>query len=131
MRGKFTAWIMVPLTPIVPAGAQKNRLRPFGGEKVHWTFSCFRLTSRRERGFRGNFRFVRRSQHKERILLMPDGEFRRRLARGAVIVHGRGGVRVAERHAAEKGTRIGHVEQPAHDVGILRQRSLRTGGEAE
>ena len=24
-----------------------NRLRPFGGEQVHWTFSYFRLTSRR------------------------------------------------------------------------------------
>ena len=33
-------------SPLLPARAQKNRLRPFGGEKVHWTFSCFRLTSR-------------------------------------------------------------------------------------
>ncbi len=32
-------------------GAEKH-LRPFGGEKVHWTFSWFRLTSQRERGFR-------------------------------------------------------------------------------
>ena len=34
-------------SPLLPARAQKNRPRPFGGEKVHWTFSCFRLTSRR------------------------------------------------------------------------------------
>ena len=34
-------------SPLLPARAQKNRLRPFSGEKVHWTFSCFRLTSRR------------------------------------------------------------------------------------
>ena len=40
---------MNTLTPIVPAGAQKNHLRPFGGGKVHWTFPSFRLTSRRER----------------------------------------------------------------------------------
>ena len=42
---------MNTLTPVVPAGAQKNRLRPLGGEKVHWTFSCFRLSSRRGREF--------------------------------------------------------------------------------
>ncbi|MEX2163172.1 MAG: hypothetical protein WD823_02860 [Sulfuricaulis sp.] len=37
------------LTPAIPAGAHKNHMRPFGGEKVHRTFSCFRLTSQRER----------------------------------------------------------------------------------
>jgi hypothetical protein len=42
---------MNALTPVVPAWAQKNHLCPFGGEKVHRTFSCFRLTSRREREF--------------------------------------------------------------------------------
>jgi hypothetical protein len=45
---------MNALTPVIPAGAQKNRLRPFGGRKVHWTFLCFRLTSRREREFFSN-----------------------------------------------------------------------------
>ena len=46
---------MNSLTPVIPAGAQKNRLRPFGGKKVHRTFLRFRLTSLlRERKF---FRF--------------------------------------------------------------------------
>jgi len=31
-------------------GAHQNHVRPFGGEKVHRTFSCFRLTSRKGRG---------------------------------------------------------------------------------
>ncbi len=38
------------LTPDIPAGAQKNRLRPFGGRKVRWTFLCFRLTSLKGEG---------------------------------------------------------------------------------
>jgi len=45
---------MNTLTPVVPARAQKNHLRPLGGEKVHQTFSCFRLTSHREREFFNN-----------------------------------------------------------------------------
>ena len=42
--------ISLTLTPALPTWAQKNRLRPFGGRKVHRTFLYFRLTSRRERG---------------------------------------------------------------------------------
>jgi hypothetical protein len=38
-----------PLTPDIPAGVHQNIVHPFGGEKVHWTFSFFRLTSRRVR----------------------------------------------------------------------------------
>ena len=41
----------IALTPVVPTRVQKNHLRPFGGEKVHWPFSCFRLSSHGERGF--------------------------------------------------------------------------------
>ena len=37
-------------SPFVPAGAHELHVHPFGGEKVHWTFSCFRLTSREGRG---------------------------------------------------------------------------------
>ena len=44
---------MNTLTPVVPAGAQKNRLRPLGGEKVHWTFSGFRLSPRKGGGNNG------------------------------------------------------------------------------
>ena len=57
----FTMNCKIPLIPDVPAGAQQNRLRPFGGEKVHRTFSGFRLTSRRERGYRAGVYFVRPS----------------------------------------------------------------------
>src|SRR3989344_7192838 len=39
-----------PPSPPVPAGAHERHVRPFGGEKVHWTFSSFRLTSREGRG---------------------------------------------------------------------------------
>lgn len=46
---------MIPLTLAIPAGAQKNRLRPFGGRKVHRTFLCFRLTSRREKELNQRF----------------------------------------------------------------------------
>ena len=46
-------FIIDPLTPIIPAGAHKNNVRPFGGEKVHKTFSGFHLTSRREREYMG------------------------------------------------------------------------------
>ena len=28
---------------LFPPGAHENHVRPLGGEKVHWTFSCFRL----------------------------------------------------------------------------------------
>jgi hypothetical protein len=39
-----------PLAPVIPAGAHQTTVRPFDGEKVHWTFSVSRLTSRRARG---------------------------------------------------------------------------------
>jgi hypothetical protein len=31
---------------LFPPGVRGNPAHPFGGEKVHWTFSCFRLTPR-------------------------------------------------------------------------------------
>ena len=46
MRAGFA--VVCPHPGYSRRGAE-NRLRPFGGEKVHWTFCCFRLTSRRER----------------------------------------------------------------------------------
>ena len=58
MRGSIKTanayWNMNTLTPVIPAGAQMNHLRPLGGEKVHWTFSCFRLSSRWKREFFSN-----------------------------------------------------------------------------
>jgi len=41
------SWPSLAPTLAVPAGAHMNRVRPFGGEKVHWTFSYFRLTPRK------------------------------------------------------------------------------------
>jgi hypothetical protein len=41
--------VIYPLAPLIPAGAHHNMVHPFGGEKVHWTFSLSPLTSRRER----------------------------------------------------------------------------------
>jgi hypothetical protein len=35
MRGMY----LTPPTLNIPAGAHKNSMRPFAGEKVHWTFS--------------------------------------------------------------------------------------------
>ena len=56
LRGRMAIFIEVYLTDSqlpphpIPTGAQKNRLRPFGEENIHWTFSCFRLISPRKRG---------------------------------------------------------------------------------
>ena len=50
------SWPSHAPTLTVPARAYMDRVRPFGGEKVHWTFSCFRLAPSREGGkFFGTF----------------------------------------------------------------------------
>jgi hypothetical protein len=40
------SWPSLAPTLTVPTRAYMDRVRPFGGEKVHWTFSYFRLTPR-------------------------------------------------------------------------------------
>mgnify|MGYP001604884056 CR=1 FL=1 len=58
-RGSRLSKVRRKPSPLVPAGAHKNPVRPFGGTKVHWTFVCFRLTSREGRGIGESLHFYR------------------------------------------------------------------------
>jgi hypothetical protein len=59
MRDLYKLVFFDPLTPVIPAGAHQTTVRPFGGEKVHRTFSVSRLTSLGERGsvVAGDYRY--------------------------------------------------------------------------